>query len=324
MKAKNASLLICFLVAALVFSSSAGVEAAASFPTKAVNLVIHSSPGGATDLAARMLAKKATEIFKQPVIVENVVGGGGFAAMAKVYSSTPDGYIIISLASSKITPDPLLRKAPYDPWKMCPVMSYGIYPFTLAVLREKPWRTVKEFIEYIRNNPGKVSLSTGAPQAMQNIAMYILKDQEKLDFKLIPFGDGAKSIAAALGGHTDGFVGVDEAIPHIKEGRMRCLATFGNERISALPDVPTLKESGYEVAVESRLAIYGPPEVPKEIIKKLEGTFKDAMEGEDFKKICQTFNITPSFLNSEQTDKYHRNLNVNLKKILLKIEMIKE
>jgi len=287
-------------------------------------LVIHSSPGGATDLAARMLAKRATELFGQPVVCENIVGGGGYAAMAKVYTATPDGYTLISLASSKITPDPLLRKAPYDPWKMTPIMSYGIYPFTLAVLVDKPWKTAREFVEYIRKNPGKGTLSTGAPNAMQNIAMYMLQDQEKLDFKLIPFGDGAKSIAAALGGHTDGFVGVDEAIPHIKEGRMRCLATFGYERISALPDVPTLKESGYDVAVESRLAIYGSPGVSKEIIKKLEGTFKEAMGGEDFKKICQTFNISIAFLNSEATDKYHQNLDVNLKRILLKIGMIKE
>ncbi len=308
----------------LAISIGSAAESASNFPTKTINLVIHSSPGGATDLAARMLAKRAAELYGQPIIVENIVGGGGFMAMAKVYNSTPDGYILISLASSKITPDPLLRKAPYDPWKMSPVMSYGIYPFTLAILKEKPWKTVKEFIEYIRNNPGKISLSTGAPHAMQNIAMYILQEQEKLDFKLVPFGDGAKSIAAALGGHTDGFVGVDEAIPHIKEGRMRCLATFGYERISALPEIPTLKESGYDVAVESRLAIYGPPGLSKEIIKNLEETLKKSMESEDFKKICQTFNITSSFLNSEATDKYHRNLDVKLKPILDKMGKTKE
>ena len=184
--------------------------------------------------------------------------------------------------------------------------------------------TLKELIEHIRNNPGKISLSTGAPNSMQSIAMFMLKDQEKLDFKLVPFGDGAQSIVATLGRHTDGFVGVDEAIPHIREGRMRLLATLMSERLPEFSYAPTLKEAGYDVAVESRPCLYGPPGVPKEVAKKLENTFRAAMDSDEFKKICQTFNLIPSFLNGEQMTRYHRDLQVKLKYILIITGDIKE
>ena len=324
MKTKDLRPLIYVLFAFFVVNLFSIVEATTPFPTKAIIVVVHSAPGAAGDLALRMLAKGATELFGQPVVAENEAGGGGYIAMAKVYNTAPDGYTLINLASSKITPEPLLRKAPYDPWRFTPIMSYAMYPFTLTVRADRQWKTMKEFVEYIRKNPGKVSLSSGAPNSMQNIAMFMLQDKEKLDFKLVPFGDGAQNILAALGGHTDGSVGVGEAIPHIKEGRMRCLATMGNQRISMLPDVPTLKECGYDVAVESRICIYGPPGIPKDIVKKLEETFKGAMASDDFKKICQTLDLTPSFLNGDEIDKYHRNLEVKIKNILIKIGMIKE
>lgn len=324
MKTKHFRPLIYVFVVFFIFNLFSLVEGATPFPTKAITLIWHSAPGGGSDLLTRMLAKRATELLGQPVVVENVVGGGGYMAIAKVYNSAPDGYTLITLASSKITPDPILRKAPYDPWRLTPIMSFAVYPFTVAVLTDKPWKTMKELVEYIRKNPGKIRFATGAPNSMQSIAMFILQEKEKLDFKLIPFGGGAQAIVAALGGHTDAFVGVEDPIPHHREGRMRVLATMGNERIAALPDVPTLEECGYAVAVESRMAIYGPPGIPKDIIKKLEVTFKEAMDSDDFKKISKEFNLTPSFLDSEAIDKYHRSLDVKLKPILHKIEKIKE
>lgn len=138
-------------------------------------------------------------------------------------------------------------------------------------------------------------MATAGPDAMENLAMYMLKDQEKLDFKLVPYDGGAAAVAATLGGHTHGFIGVAEATPHIREGRMRGLATFSKERIPELLNIPTLKEIGYDIVVESRATIYGPPGVPKDIVKKLEETFKKAMDSEGFKKICKTLEVTPSF-----------------------------
>jgi tripartite-type tricarboxylate transporter receptor subunit TctC len=306
----------------LVFSSVG--ETAPAFPTKPITILCPWSAGGSTDLTARMIAKGATELFGQPVVVMEKIGGGGFVANAEAYNAAPDGYTMVVNASSTISLAPHLRKAPFDPWKMTPIMSYGVYPFTLAVKADAPWKTIKEFVEYVKKHPGEITLATSGPDAMESLAMYMLKDQEKLDFKFVPYEGGAPAVAATLGGHTSAFIGVAEAIPYIREGSMRGLATFLSERMPGLPEVPTLKESGYKVVVESRLAIFGPPGIPKDVVNKLEETYKKAMNSEDFKKVCKTFEVTPSFLSSEQTDKYHRDLSANIKAILIKIGRIKE
>jgi tripartite-type tricarboxylate transporter receptor subunit TctC len=322
---KKISRLFIYSVAiftALTFSSVG--MAAPAFPTKPITIICPWAAGGSTDLTVRMLAKRATELLGQPVIVEDKTGGGGFVANAEVYNAAPDGYTLVVNASSTIVLSPHLRKAPFDPWKMTPIMSYVVYPFTLAVKADAPWKTIKEFVEYIRKNPGEVKMSTSGPDAMENLAMFMLKDQEKLDFKLVPYEGGAPAVAAALGGHTNAFIGVAEAIPHIRDGSMRGLATFLSQRMPGLSDIPTLKESGYNVEVESRIAIYGPPGVTKDIVKKLEETFSKAMDSEDFKKVAKTFECTPSFHDSEKIDRYHRDLSAKIKTILIKIGRIKE
>lgn len=296
----------------------------ATFPTKAINMLIYTAPGGSTDITIRMLSKRATELLGQPMVAENKTAGGGFVAIAEVYNAPPDGYHLCVTASSMVCVEPLLRKAPYDPKKMTPIMSYGVYPFTLAVKTDAPWKTIKEFVEYVRKNPGKVKLSTSRPYSMENFAMFMLQNQEKLDFKLVPYEGGAPAVAAALGGHTDGFIGVSEAIPHIREGKMRGLATFLSERMPGLPDIPTLKESGYNVTVESRLAIYGPPGMPLDLVKKLEEIFKKAMESEDFKKTAKNFEITPSFLDHERAGNYHNEVTEKIRTILIGMGKIKE
>jgi len=322
LKIKKNFVYAAVILIVLVFSWE-GLTAYA-FPTKSVTILCPWAAGGSTDLTARMLAKRMTELFGQPVIVENKTGGGGFIANAEVYNATPDGYTLIVNASSTLVLAPHLRKAPFDPWKMSPIMSYGVYPWTLAVKADAPWKTIKEFVEFIKKNPGEVKMSTSGPDAMENLAMFMLRDQEKLDFKLVPYEGGAPAVAAALGGHTHAFIGVAEAIPHIRDGKMRGLATFLTERMPGLPDIPTLKESGYDIVVESRLSVYGPPGISKNVIKTLEETFKKAMESEDFKKICSTFEVSSSFYDSEKIDKYHRDLSTKVRSILIKIGRIKE
>ena len=105
---------------------------------------------------------------------------------------------------------------------------------------------------------------------------------------------------------------------------MRGLVTFTSERLAGLTDIPTAKELGYDIATSSKYALYGPPGLPKEIVKKLEETFKKAMDTDEFRKAADTFNITISFSNSEEIDKYHRDLSVKIRKILVEIGKIKE
>jgi tripartite-type tricarboxylate transporter receptor subunit TctC len=316
--------LVFSLVIGCLLAFSALGTAAPAFPTKPVSVFCPWAAGGSTDLTMRMLANQATKTLGQPVVVMDKAGGGGFVANAEAFKAEADGYTLVVNASSTLTLAPLLRKAPFDPRKMTPILSYGVYPFTLAVKSDAPWKNVKEFVEYIKKKPGEIKMSTSGPDAMENLAMYMLRDLEKLDFKLVPYEGGAPAVAATLGGHVQAFIGVAEAIPHIRDGSMRGLATFLSHRMAGMPDIPTLKESGYDVVVESRLSVYGPPGIPQDVVKKLEVVFKQSMESEDFKKVCKTFEVTPSFLDSEAIEKYHRDLTARIKPILIKIGRIKE
>jgi tripartite-type tricarboxylate transporter receptor subunit TctC len=241
-----------------------------------------------------------------------------------VYKADPDGYTFIANASSSIVLSPHLRKAPFEPLELTPVMSYGVYPFVLAVRSDAPWQTIKEFVEHARKNPGKVTLATSGPDAMENLAMFMLEEQEKLKFKFVPYEGGAPAVAATLGGHVDAYIGVGEPIPHIRDGSMRGLVTFLGTRMAGLPDIPTFQESGYDVKVESRLALYGPPNLPADIVAKIQDAAHQAMEDKGFLKVAKVFEVTPSYLDSAQLKSFNQDLSAKIKQTLIRIGRIKQ
>lgn len=297
---------------------------APAFPEKPITITCVLAPGGSTDLTARMVANRATELFGQPVIVTNQTGGSGYAGVSAVYNAKPDGYTLGVMPSSVLVLSPHLRKPPFDPWKLTSIMSYGLYNQLLAVRSDAPWKTLKEFIEYIKKHPGEIKISTMTPDNMSNLPLWMLQTQEKLDFKLIPFGGGGPAVVAALGGHTHAATTAGELIPYIKDGRMRGLALYHAERTPIIPEVPTLKELGYDIVTESRVVINGPPGIPKNIVKILEETFKKSMDDEGFKQVMKTFDMTTSFSDSENTDKYLRELSDKIRTTLISIGRIKE
>jgi tripartite-type tricarboxylate transporter receptor subunit TctC len=324
MNAKVSRILIYSVaICTALFFSSIG-EAAPAFPEKPVTIICPWAAGGSTDLTSRMIANRATELFGKPVIVMNQTGGGGFVGNAAVYNAAPDGYTLIVNASSTFVLAPHLRKAPFDPNKVTAIMTYGIYPLLLAVKNDAPWKTVKELVEYMKKHPGEIKISTASPDSMENLAMFMLKDLEKIDFKLVPFDGSAPAVAAALGGHTQASISAGESIPYIREGRMRGLAVFASKRMPTLPEVPTLKEAGYDVVLESTCSIWGPPGIPKDIVNKLEETFKESMSDQGFLKVMKIFEMPPTFYDSERTSAYHRELSGKIKKILIEIGRIKE
>lgn len=325
MKRKNFGLLISVAAFVIFFVLPSTGKTSTDFPKKPITIICTYAPGASYDMSIRVLANEATKALGQPVIVENLAGGGGFVANAKAYNAEPDGYTLILNASSTLCVAPHLRKAPFDPWKLTPIMSYGIYPILFAVKADSPLKTFSDFIEEVQKRPGEIKLSSSGPiDAMDNLPMLILKRQKNLNFDFVPYQGGAPAAAALLGGHVTGMAGGGGTIVHIKSGALRGLVAFTSKRINGLPDIPTAKELGYDITTESRYAIYGPPGMPKDIVVKLSETFKKAMESEEFKKIAETFKFTIYFNDADQLDKYHRDLSAKVRTILVEIGKIKE
>ena len=265
---KHFALAFLFLVASL-----AGVgAAAAAWPDHPVKVIVGFTPGGPTDLVARLVAQKLTEQTAKNFYVENVPGAGGNVGAVKAAQSAPDGYTIL-VTGGNITNNPFLyAHAGYDPLKDFDAVSVvAATPVVLAIHPSVPAKTVKELVDWIRANPGKESYAspgTGTPPQLTG-ALFV--HALNLDLVHVPFNGGGSAVEATVGNHTPiSFGAMAPAVPLIKSGDLRALAVTGKERSPALPDVPTMAESGFpEVEGATWTAVAVPAGTPKEIIAQL-------------------------------------------------------
>jgi tripartite-type tricarboxylate transporter receptor subunit TctC len=265
---RHFALAVLFLAASL-----AGVgAAAAAWPDRPVKVIVGFTPGGPTDLVARLVAQKLTEQTGKNFFVENVPGAGGNVGAVKAAQSAPDGYTIL-VTGGNITNNPFLyAHAGYDPLKDFDAVSVvAATPVVLAVNPSVPAKTVKELVDWIHANPGKESYAspgTGTPPQLTG-ALFV--HALNLDLVHVPFNGGGSAVEATVGNHTPiSFGAMAPAVPLIKSGDLRALAVTGKERSPALPDVPTMAEAGFpEVEGATWTAVAVPAGTPKEIIAQL-------------------------------------------------------
>ena len=242
--------LLFAVILVIGFSATAG---AASFPTKPITIIHGSAVGGKVPVMLTMMAIRMTEILGQPVIVDPRLGAGGFNAGSAVAAAKPDGYTVGCFYTSNFTMAHFLRKPPYDIFKNTPICACGMFPFEFSVRADSPWKTFKDFIDYAKAHPDQVTVATSKSDSMENLPLWLLQKQLGFKIKIVPMDD-VPGIAAVLGGHAMAFTGAGSSIPNIRNGKMRGLATYLGERMPDLPDIPTLKEMGYNIVVESRAA----------------------------------------------------------------------
>ncbi len=246
--------------------------AAAAWPDRPVKVIVGFTPGGPTDLVARLVAQQLTVQTGKNFFVENVPGAGGNVGAMKAAQSPPDGYTIL-VTGGNITNNPFLyAHAGYDPLKDFDAVTLAAAtPVVLAIHPSVPAKTVKELVDWIRANPGKESYAspgTGTPPQLTG-ALFV--HALNLDLVHVPFNGGGSAVEATVGNHTPiSFGAMAPAVPLIKSGDLRALAVTGKTRSPALPDVPTMAESGFpEVEGATWTAIAVPAGTPKEIIAQL-------------------------------------------------------
>jgi tripartite-type tricarboxylate transporter receptor subunit TctC len=252
--------LFCFLVCGTPVPELAFAQE--KYPVKPINFLIGFPAGGTTDVCARPLVNAASKILGQPIVVVNKPGGASAVAVATLKNEKPDGYTIGILGSGAVLSQHM-RKVPYDTAKdFTPIMQYAVYLYGLVVQSESPWNTFNEFIEYARNNPGKVRYSTAGPGSPQHLVMERLALKEKVKWTHIPFQGGGPAVTALLGGHVEATSQTTEWKAHVESGRLRLLAVYGEKRMIDFPNVPTLLELGYGISAASLISIAGPKGFP--------------------------------------------------------------
>ncbi|MCC6534365.1 MAG: tripartite tricarboxylate transporter substrate binding protein [Burkholderiales bacterium] len=270
---------------------------AQQYPAKPVRLMVGFAPGGATDIAARAVAQKLTEILKQPVIVDNRPGASGNLAADLLARAAPDGYSVL-LANATIAIPSLFVSLPFDVTKdFAPVSLVGAGPSALVVHPSLPVRKVPELIALAKKRPGELNYASGGTGNITHLAMVLFNSMTSTDMTHIPYKGGGPSTVATLSGETQlMFSSVASTLPHIKQGRLRALGVSSARRSLALPELPTVAEAGlpgYEAA--SWYGLMLPAATPGPIVERLSADTAKAVESADLKSrlVAQGFEPMP-------------------------------
>ena len=282
----------CFCTALSILSSilflCCSVAIAGNFPEKPIKLLQGSAAGGTTDLMTRMLSSLVTETLGQPVVVVVKAGASGTVVANEVAQARPDGYTLLSTPILALAVAPFQIKVKYDSLKdFEPLATYAGGVYGICVLPDAPWKTFQQLVEYARANPGELSVSTPGVGSTEHLTFELIARKEKIVWKHIPYPGGAPAAAALLGGHVKVNFGSGSHLPFVEAGKFRVLALNAYKRNSKTPDIPTLRDLGYDIPVPNSFMIVAPKGMPENIAKIHEDAFLKAARSDVFKEFLK-------------------------------------
>ena len=278
------------------------------YPDRPITLFIPFGPGGGHDLTARAVTPVAQKYLGQPIILQHMPGGGGAIASTKVARSEPDGYTLLLGGVGPNCSLPAIERGrsagPGDIEGVCQVAGYS----TIWVSRPNaPFKGLKGMVEYAKANPGKLLLSTSGPWGATDIAIKKMMLKTGFTAKIVPYDGGGHSMVAVIGGHADATGTTPfSGYANIKAGKLVPLAVLDSKRNPEFPDVPTAQEQGIDVLWFPWISVNAPKGTPPEIIKKLAVAFKNMIEDESTRAICQKSGVETRYLDTDEYNKMWR------------------
>jgi tripartite-type tricarboxylate transporter receptor subunit TctC len=286
------------IVSAVCLAAGLGISGPglAQFPAKEVSIVIPYAAGGATDLVFRALAASSGKYLGRAVVVVNKPGGGGAVGVTDVQGAKPDGYTLLS-AITPLTILPHQVKTTFTYRDFEPIINVVQDPVMFQVRAEAPWKTLKEFLDYAKANPGFITVgNSGAGGGVHLIALAFEK-AAGVQFNHIPFAGGGPSVTALLGGHINAVsVSPPEGIPQVKAGKLRIIALFSEQRMADFPNVATVREQGVNFAMSQWRGLAAPKGTPAPVIKTLHDAFKRGMEDPAFIKNATDMSVALAYI----------------------------
>lgn len=284
------------LTLAAVLALSSAAAAATTYPSKPIRVIDPYAPGGSTEAQARALGQKLTEAWGQAVVIDGRPGAGSAIGTQIAAKSTPDGYTLLFTNAAFATAANLARKPLYDPLKdLAPVILVGTQPLILVVHPSLP-ASLKELLAYAKANPGKINFASAGTGGATHLAMELFKSMAGIDITHVPYKGSAPSATAIIAGEVQmGIFSGNSVLPHINAGRLRALGVSTPKRSVALPDVPTITQTGvpgYEVVQWS--GIYAPAGTPREIVTKLNKQINEALRMSELKERFTRIGVEPA------------------------------
>jgi tripartite-type tricarboxylate transporter receptor subunit TctC len=279
------------------------------YPTRPIRYIVPVAAGGGNDMIARVVTQRWGAVIGQPFVVDNQGGGGGVIASQTVARAAPDGYTLMQGYVATHGTNPATRRVPYDAIKdFTPIGMIGATPNALVVSSVVPAKTVAEFIDYVKKNPGKVNYGSAGPGSLTHLTMELLKHEAGLDMTHIPYKGIAPAFNDLLGGQTQAmFPGLAAALPHIRSGKARALAVTGKQRSAQLPDVPTMEEAGFKgFDAMQWYGSVGPAGMPADVVKRLNETQVAVLKDPDLREKLSVEAVEPWPMTPEQFGQYIR------------------
>jgi tripartite-type tricarboxylate transporter receptor subunit TctC len=266
------------------------------YPNRPVRIIVPQSPGASTDLTARMIGQKLNEAFKQPVVVDNRPGSSGIAGTEIVARAAPDGYTLMVVASSFSINPALGRKLPYDAVRdFTTVSQLSKFPNMLAAHPSVPVKTLQEVIALAKAKPGQVSYASAGLATGTHMSAELLKYMTGIDILHVPYKGGGPAMIAAIGGQTQLIISTSLGLmTHVRSGKLKPIAITAAARSPAMPDIPTIAESGvpgYEH--EPWNGMFAPAKLAKPVLAQINAEVVRALHSPEIKKVFESEGATP-------------------------------
>jgi tripartite-type tricarboxylate transporter receptor subunit TctC len=276
-----------------------------TFPSRSIQMIVPFPPGGVADITGRPVALVMGRLLRQSVVVVNKGGAGGSVGAAQAAHAAPDGYtILMALSSISVLPvaDRLQGRPPaYEVDQFAPIALISADPTVLVVRGDGPYRTLKDLVDAANAKPGAINYGSSGVYGTLHVAMEIFADAAGIKLFHIPYQGGGPAVAALLGGQIDALAsGPAAAIGQIKAGKMRALAVWGDKRLASLPDVPSMKDLGYDATFYIWSGLFAPAATPQPVMTALRDAVRRTVEDSEFKKAMAKVETPIAYLDAPE------------------------
>jgi tripartite-type tricarboxylate transporter receptor subunit TctC len=299
MRRARISLGCIVVVLAAAGSGTSSAEDAGSYPSRPITVAIPTAASVSGDILMRAFGDVVSKHLEQPIVVDNKPGGSGALAAAYVASAKSDGYTLLNI-TIPIYRVPFIQKTSYDPVKdFTPIIMLGGYTLGGVVKADGPFKEWKDVLEFAKANPGRFTYTTVGPQTTNAIAMETMARHSGVQFTHVPGKGGGEGISAVLGGHIHAMVESPAWASLVASGDMRLLFLLNLERSKKWPNVPTIRELGYDYTFDSPYGLAGPKGLDPAIVKKLHDAFKKAYDDPRVVETFDRFDFVRRYMSTE-------------------------
>ena len=297
------------IVSALAMLSGPLAHAQDAYPSKPIALIVPFPPGGVADIVARPAADAMSRVLNAPIVIENKAGAGGAIGMAYVAKAKPDGYtLLLALSSISILPeaDRITGRAPmFQLDQLVPIARLTADPTVLAVRADSPWKTLQDFVADAKKRPGAITYGSSGNYGTMHVPMEMFAGSAGVKMLHVPYTGAGPAVIGLLGGNIDAVAsGPSTIIQHVKAGKLRVLASWGDKRLASLPDVPTLTESGYEAVFFQWSGLFAPAGTPEPVIVRLREAARAATVDARFMAALATVETPIQYMDAPELQRF--------------------